>query len=339
MPSARHPSSTRRRTTPSPLPKSTTSRSSKPYPLTPGLKLSDRLLSTHSSSPQAYVKEVLLFPTSLAILSSPWIHRFAINTTPQLGAPLPPHIESFLFQKYSTDIPLVSKRDDYRHERLPFLHIGSTAIALLQKNFYLILPNANLSPTLSPPLEDGTGHMSYGDIQRIYDDCIRPALNFAYPKVYDWRSWIQAKNESHERPLKLLKLGEMSGESQCQCRYQHEQQRGRACVRGRSSSSFLSPTCSSSSSSSSSYDKPLQERLHCEGLGALWDGICRGMKEIDLMQGAVLVAFAGSGKGGGGAEGSWKPSWEAFQRAWDEAVDVDWKGEGERVVVEMELRL
>lgn len=138
--------------------------------------------------------------------------------------------------------------------------------------------------------------MPYRDLQLIYDNCIRPALNEAYPKRNGWASWTEAKNESHLKPLKSRR-----------------QQIG---------------SC-----------EPLQERLHCEGLGMLWDAIrkCEDESVQGLLDGAVLVAFGDVKKHDW--PGGWVPSWALFKQAWNEAIDVEYLGGEERVVVEMELGL
>ncbi|SMR62911.1 unnamed protein product [Zymoseptoria tritici ST99CH_3D1] len=163
-----------------------------PEPLKPGLSLSNRLLSTHPEHDIAGVKEILLFPKSLAVLKKSWICRFTVNTTPQLGPPLPAHIEEHLFRKYISPVPLA------RPENVPYIHLGSTALAF-QLHFYLILPHATTCP---PRPFGGAGHMPYKDLQLVYDACIRPALEHAYPKRQPWASWLEAKNESHLKPLK-----------------------------------------------------------------------------------------------------------------------------------------
>ena len=168
---------------------SITSRSSRPLlrpvPLQPGLTISGRSLQTHSDHDVASIKELLLFPTSLAVIKQNWIFRYTVNCTPQLGPALPDAIEHMLYQKY------VGSRLHPRPEQLPYIHLGSTALGF-RINFYLILPFAS---TASGPT--GTGNMCYNDMQAVYDHCIRPALETAYPRRQRWMSWIEAKNESH----------------------------------------------------------------------------------------------------------------------------------------------
>ncbi|KXT06600.1 hypothetical protein AC578_8527 [Pseudocercospora eumusae] len=162
----------------------------RPTPLQPGLHLSHRPLQTHPEHDVASIKEIIVFPTSLAMINPNWIFRFTINCTPQLGPPLPDHIDQQLYQRY------VSSRLYPRPDRLPYIHIGSTSLGF-RVNFYLILPYAS---TASGP--SGTGNMCYSDLQRVYDGAIRPALESAYPRRQRWPSWIDAKNESHLKPLK-----------------------------------------------------------------------------------------------------------------------------------------
>lgn len=167
---------------------------SKPFPrsppLRPGLELSGRPLQSHAAHDIASIKELLIFPTSTAMIKPNWIFRYNVNCTPQLGSPLPEHIERSLYDKY------VSTRLYPRPDRLPYIHLGHTALGF-RLNFYLILPCAS---TASGP--SGTGSLSYRDLQLVYDDVIRPALDVAYPKPQGWSSWIAAKNESHLKPLK-----------------------------------------------------------------------------------------------------------------------------------------
>ncbi|KAF7189071.1 hypothetical protein HII31_09493 [Pseudocercospora fuligena] len=162
----------------------------RPTPLQPGLHLSHRPLQTHPDYDVASIKEITVFPTSLAMIKPNWIFRFTINCTPQLAPPLPDHIEQQLYQRY------ISSRLYPRPERLPYIHIGSTALGF-RLNFYLILPYAS---TASGP--SGTGNMCYSDLQRVYDGAIRPALESAYPRRQPWPCWMDAKNESHLKPLK-----------------------------------------------------------------------------------------------------------------------------------------
>lgn len=162
----------------------------RPTPLQPGLQLSHRFLQTHPEYDLASIKEITLFPTSLAVIKSNWIFRFTINCTPQLGPPLPDHVEQQLYQKY------IATRRFPRPERLPYIHIGSTALGF-RVNFYLLLPYAS---TASSP--SGTGNLCYSDLQKVYDHVIRPALELAYSRRQGWPVWIDAKNESHLKPLK-----------------------------------------------------------------------------------------------------------------------------------------
>ncbi|EME86383.1 uncharacterized protein MYCFIDRAFT_89110 [Pseudocercospora fijiensis CIRAD86] len=162
----------------------------RPAPLQLGLHLSQRPLQTHPHYDLASIKEITIFPTSLAMIKSNWIFRFTMNCTPQLGPPLPDHIEQQLYQR------CLSSRLYPRPERLPYIHIGSTALGF-RVNFYLILPYASTASSAS-----GTGHMSYSDLQRVYDGAIRPALDAAYPRRQPWPCWMDAKNESHLKPLK-----------------------------------------------------------------------------------------------------------------------------------------
>ncbi|CAK1360750.1 hypothetical protein CB0940_03794 [Cercospora beticola] len=162
----------------------------KQAPIEPGLTLAGRSLQTHVDHDVASIKELLLFPTSLAIMKSSWIFRFTVNCTPQLGPPLPRHVEDMLYEKY------LGPRMNPRPEALPYIHLGSTALGF-RLNFYLVLPYASHAPGHS-----GTGNMCYTELQAVYDLCIRPALETAYPKRGRWPSWIEAKNESHLKPLK-----------------------------------------------------------------------------------------------------------------------------------------
>ncbi|KAM3423810.1 hypothetical protein BST61_g1211 [Cercospora zeina] len=159
-------------------------------PIESGLTLAGRNLQTHSDHDVASIKELLLCPTSLAIMKSSWIFRFTVNCTPQLGPPLPTHVENMLYEKY------LGPRVSPRPEALPYVHLGSTALGF-RLNFYLVLPYASHAPGHS-----GTGNMCYTELQAVYDRCIRPALQTAYPQRGRWASWIDAKNESHLKPLK-----------------------------------------------------------------------------------------------------------------------------------------
>lgn len=75
----------------------------------------------------------------------------------------------------------------------------------------------------------------------------------------------------------------------------------------------------------------------------MWDAILKFSRRDDeervkgLMEGGVLVAFGDVKKHDW--PGGWIPSWALFKQAWDEAVDVEFLGGEERVVVEMELGL
>jgi hypothetical protein len=159
----------------------------RPLPLQTGLTISGRPLQTHADHDVASIKELLLFPTSLARIKQNWIFRYTVNCTPQLGPALPHAVEHLLYQKY------IGSRLHPRPDQLPYIHLGSTAIGF-RLNFYLILPFAS---TAAAPT--GTGNMCYNDMQAVYDCCIRPALETAYPRRQRWMSWIEAKNESHMR--------------------------------------------------------------------------------------------------------------------------------------------
>jgi hypothetical protein len=219
------------------------------------------------------------------VLRKNWICRFSINCTPQLGPPLPPHIEEQLFRKYISPVPLT------RPENIPYIHLGGTTMAF-QVNFYLILPNAT---TCMPRPFGGSGHMPYKDLQLVFDRCIRPALNESYPKRHSWATWIEAKNESHLKPLKARR--QLS-----------------AC-------------------------EPLQERLHCEGLQALWDGIrgCDDEEVAPLLEGMALVAYGDVQKHDWPSD--WHPSWALFKQAWEEAIDDEFLVEDTKITVEMQLTL
>lgn len=71
----------------------------------------------------------------------------------------------------------------------------------------------------------------------------------------------------------------------------------------------------------------------------LWDAIrkCEDDSVKGLLDGAVLVAFGDVKKHDW--PGGWVPSWALFKQAWNEAIDVEYLGGEERVVVEMELGL
>lgn len=157
----------------------------RPVPLQPGLTISGRGLQTHPDHDVASIKELLVYPTSLAMIKPSWIFRYTVNCTPQLGPALPDAVEHALYQKY------IGARLHPRPEQLPYIHLGSTALGF-RVDFYLILPFASTSPGHS-----GTGNMCSSDLQAVYDLCIRPAIETAYPRRQRWMSWMEAKNESH----------------------------------------------------------------------------------------------------------------------------------------------
>jgi hypothetical protein len=72
----------------------------------------------------------------------------------------------------------------------------------------------------------------------------------------------------------------------------------------------------------------------------LWNAILEYAQEEsvrELMEGAKLVAFGDVKRHDW--PGDWTPSWELFRQAWDEAIDGEYLGGGEKVTVEMELEL
>ncbi|EME47607.1 hypothetical protein DOTSEDRAFT_69527 [Dothistroma septosporum NZE10] len=162
-------------------------------PLRPGLELAGSQLQTMKGEDIASIKEVLLLPTSLAVIKPNWPFCFDINCTPQLGPALPELIAEDLYQKYVCSSPLL------RPGRLPYYHIGTTTIGF-RLHFYLVLPNAG-----GPPHAANTGHLSDEVLQRLFDHCICPALQAAEPKRRGFASWMQAMNEANLKPLKSRK--------------------------------------------------------------------------------------------------------------------------------------
>ncbi|KAK4505873.1 hypothetical protein PRZ48_003838 [Zasmidium cellare] len=159
-------------------------------PLKPGLELSGRPLETMKGEDIAAVKEVILLPTSLAVIKPNWPFCFDVNCTPQLGPPLPQHIAEDLYAKYVCSSPLL------RPGKLPYMHIGTTTLGF-KLHFYLILPNAG-----GPPHAVNTGHLTDETLQTLFDTCINPALTATDPQRHHFTSWLQALHESALAPLK-----------------------------------------------------------------------------------------------------------------------------------------
>ncbi|KAF2162086.1 hypothetical protein M409DRAFT_58536 [Zasmidium cellare ATCC 36951] len=158
--------------------------------LKPGLELAGRPLETMKGEDIASVKEVILLPTTLAVIKPNWPFCFDVNCTPQLGPPLPQHIAEDLYAKYVCSSPLL------RPGKLPYMHIGTTTLGF-KLHFYLILPNAG-----GPPHAVNTGHLTDETLQTLFDTCINSALAATDPQRRGFTSWMQAMNESNLLPLK-----------------------------------------------------------------------------------------------------------------------------------------